>query len=167
MSANRHLGRIVALQTLYEEDFRKEVGDPSVDLQEILERNIGRYDETIEDKIFIEELVQGIKKRQNELDDTIRPVAPEWPIEQIARMDRVILRIGVYELLFEKGVPPKVAINEAVELAKAFGGDNSSKFINGVLGTILRHSEEKTQAKPVKKAAKTKTAKTKAANKKE
>jgi N utilization substance protein B len=70
--------------------------------------------------------VHGITKRQEELDDIIRPVAPEWPIEQIARMDRIILRIGVYELLFEKGVPPKVAINEAVELAKAFGGDNSS-----------------------------------------
>jgi transcription antitermination protein NusB len=153
MSANRHLGRIVALQTLYEEDFRKEVGDASVDLQEILERNIGRYDETIEDKAFIEELVQGIRKHQPELDDTIRPVAPEWPIEQIARMDRVILRIGVYELLFEKGVPPKVAINEAVELAKAFGGDNSSKFINGVLGTVLRNQEEKPPAKKTKKTA--------------
>ncbi|HSW78858.1 MAG TPA: transcription antitermination factor NusB [Candidatus Babeliales bacterium] len=152
MSANRHLGRIVALQTLYEEDFRKEVNDPSVSLNEILERNIGRYDETIEDKTFIEELVHGIAARQAELDDVIRPVAPEWPIEQIARMDRVILRIGVYELLFEKGVPPKVAINEAVELAKAFGGDNSSKFINGVLGTVLRNQEEKSTKKP-KKAA--------------
>ena len=153
MSANRHLGRIVALQTLYEEDFRTEVGDTSVDLQEILERNIERYDETIEDKVFIEELVQGIKKHQDELDDTIRPVAPEWPIEQIARMDRAILRIGVYELLIEKDVPPKVAINEAVELAKAFGGDNSSKFINGVLGTVLRNQEEKTPAKKTKTSA--------------
>jgi len=151
MSANRHLGRIVALQTLYEEDFRLEVNDPSASLDEILERNIGRYDETIEDKAFIEELVRGIKNKQTELDETIRPVAPEWPIEQIARMDRIILRIGVYELLFEKGVPPKVAINEAVELAKAFGGDNSSKFINGVLGTILRNQEEKTSAKKTKK----------------
>ncbi|MBX4190625.1 transcription antitermination factor NusB [Candidatus Saccharibacteria bacterium] len=154
MSANRHLGRIVALQTLYEEDFRKEVDDPSVSLDEILERNIGRYDETIEDKNFIEELVHGIKQRQNELDDTIRPVAPEWPIEQIARMDRIILRIGVYELLFEKDVPPKVAINEAVELAKAFGGDNSSKFINGVLGTVLRNQEEAKPATKPKKSAK-------------
>ena len=157
MSANRHLGRIVALQTLYEEDFRKEVQDPSVNLDEILERNIGRYDETIEDKSFISELVHGIRAKQDDLDNTIRPVAPEWPIEQIARMDRVILRIGVYELLFEKGVPPKVAINEAVELAKAFGGDNSSKFINGVLGTILRNQEE--AAKPKTKTAKKTTSK--------
>jgi N utilization substance protein B len=153
MSANRHLGRIVALQTLYEEDFRKEVNDPSVDLEEILGRNIGRYEETIEDKVFIEELVRGVNAKQDELDDAIRPVAPEWPIEQIARMDRAILRIGVYELLFGGEVPPKVAINEAVELAKAFGGDNSSKFINGVLGTILRNKEE-SPAKPKKSAKK-------------
>src|SRR6266404_4107038 len=154
MSANRHLGRIVALQTLYEEDFRREVNDPSVNLYEILERNIGRYDETIEDKTFIEELVRGVAARQSELDDVIRPVAPEWPIEQIARMDRITLRIGVYELLFEDGVPPKVVINEAVELAKAFGGDNSSKFINGVLGTVLRNQEaaSKKTKKPTKKA---------------
>lgn len=166
MSANRHLGRIVALQTLYEEDFRKEVQDPSVDLNEILERNIGRYDETIEDKAFIEELVHGIEARQTELDDVIRPVAPEWPIEQIARMDRVILRIGTYELLFEKEVPPKVAINEAVELAKAFGGDNSSKFINGVLGTVLREHEESAKPKTSKKQTSKKPAK-KATTKKE
>jgi len=155
MSANRHLGRIVALQTLYEEDFRKEVEDPGLDLDEVLERNIGRYEETIEDKDFIGELVRGVHAKQQELDDFIRPVAPEWPIEQIARMDRVILRIGVYELLFEEGVPPKVVINEAVELAKAFGGDNSSKFINGVLGTILRNKEaESSNKKPSAKAKK-------------
>jgi N utilization substance protein B len=152
MSANRHLGRIVALQTLYEVDFRQEVNDTSVDLNEVLERNIGRYDETIEDKAFIEDLVQGVASRQAELDDIIRPVAPEWPIEQIARMDRIILRMGAYELVFEEGVPPKVVINEAVELAKAFGGDNSSKFINGVLGTILREQEEPPKTKkPAKK----------------
>jgi len=153
MSANRHLGRIVALQTLYEEDFRREVADPTVNLDEILERNISRYEESIEDKAFIEQLVRGVHQRLAELDDTIRPVAPEWPVEQIARMDRVILRIGAYELLHEEGVPPKVAINEAVELAKAFGGDNSSKFINGVLGTILRNKEEKPPSKKPKKAS--------------
>ncbi len=141
MSANRHLGRIVALQTLYEEDFRRELGDKSFKLNEVLARNISRYDETIEDKQFIKQLVEGVKAKQEQIDDIIRPVAPEWPIEQIARMDRAILRIGVYELLFADNVPPKVAINEAVELAKAFGGENSSKFINGVLGTVLKNKE--------------------------
>lgn len=144
MASNRHLGRIVALQTLYEQDFRREVGDENLVLDEVLERNIGRYHETIDDKEFIEKLVHGVNKRRDEIDDVIRPVAPEWPIEQIARMDRVVLHIGVYELLYDDGsVPPKVVINEAVELAKAFGGDNSSKFINGVLGTILREQEKK------------------------
>lgn len=151
MSANRHLGRIVALQTLYEQDFRREVNDPGLDLEDVLARNIARYEETIEDKAFIEELVRGVDQKGSELDNIIRPVAPEWPIEQIARMDRIILRIGVWELMFEEGVPPKVVINEAVELAKAFGGDNSSKFINGVLGTVLRNQEEK--LKPAKKTA--------------
>jgi N utilization substance protein B len=154
MASNRHLGRIVALQTLYEEDFRREVNDRSYKVKEVLERNISRYEDTIEDKKFIEQLVKGVSNHQQQLDDVIRPVAPEWPIEQIARMDRTILRIGVYELLYEDGVPPKVAINEAVELAKAFGGDNSSKFINGVLGTVLRGEEDK---KPKKTKAKPKT----------
>jgi transcription antitermination protein NusB len=158
MASNRHLGRIVALQTLYEEDFRQELSDKSLKLSDVLTRNISRYEETIDDKKFIEQLVKGVKQYQGEIDDIIRPVAPEWPIEQIARMDRAVLRIGVYELLFEDGVPPKVAINEAVELAKAFGGDNSSKFVNGVLGTVLRAQEAK-KTVPKKKAKSTKTTK--------
>jgi N utilization substance protein B len=161
MASNRHLGRIVALQTLYEQDFRLDVGDSSLDLDEVLSRNVERYEETIDDKAFIDQLVRGVIQKQQDIDNLLRPVAPEWPIEQIARMDRVILRIGVYELLFEKGVPPKVAINEAVELAKAFGGENSSKFINGVLGTVLREHEAKTVAKPKAKAKKTSKAKEK------
>jgi N utilization substance protein B len=160
MSANRHLGRIVALQTLYEQDFRREVNDSGLNLEDVLARNIARYEETIEDKAFIEALVHGVDSKGTELDDIIRPVAPEWPIEQIARMDRIILRIGVYELVFEEGVPPKVVINEAVELAKAFGGDNSSKFINGVLGTVLRAQEEQ-DSKPVKKPIKKPSTKSK------
>ncbi len=151
MSANRHLGRIVALQTLYEEDFRRECEDKSFKLAAVLKRNIARYKETIDDKQFIKQLVNGVAAHQPEIDDIIRPVAPEWPIEQIARIDRVVLRIGVYELIFTADVPPKVAINEAVELAKAFGGDNSSKFINGVLGTVLRNKEaENLKSKTVK-----------------
>ena len=155
MSANRHLGRIVALQTLYEEDFRRECADKAFKLDRVLARNIERYRETIDDKAFIRQLVNGVAKHQPEIDDIIRPVAPEWPIEQIARIDRIVLRIGVYELTIAEDVPPKVAINEAVELAKAFGGDNSSKFINGVLGTVLRNKEKATKPK-AKKTAKAK-----------
>ena len=159
MSANRHLGRIVALQTLYEQDFRRECEDNDLVPNEVLERNIARYSETIDDKGFIEELVHGVDAHREALDDIVRPVAPEWPIEQIARMDRTILHIGVYELTYNKSVPPKVVINEAVELAKAFGGENSSKFINGVLGTVLRNQEAETTKKtkkPSKKSTKAK-----------
>ena len=157
MASNRHLGRIVALQTLYEQDFRSEVEDDSFNLADVLGRNVARYQETIDDKAFIEQLVKGVDERREEIDGILQPVAPEWPVEQMARMDRVILRIGAFELLFEEDVPPKVAINEAVELAKAFGGENSSKFVNGVLGTVLRNKEESEGKKPSKKpAAKTK-----------
>lgn len=139
MASNRHLGRIVALQSLYEYEFRIQSEDSTVTVEEILGRNLDRYESAIEDKSFVEELVRGVIEQQSELDLKIQPIAPEWPIEQIARVDRSILRIGMYELLFRKEmVPPKVVINEAVELAKAFGSDNSSKFVNGVLGTAYR-----------------------------
>jgi len=139
MASNRHLGRIVALQTLYEFEFRKECADDSVDVKEILSRNLERYETAIDDITFVETLVNGVLKEEKAIDEKFQPIAPDWPIEQIARIDRNILRIGVYELLHQaKVVPPKVVINEAVELAKAFGSDNSSKFVNGVLGTAYR-----------------------------
>ena len=139
MASNRHLGRIVALQTLYEYEFRVDSEDPSVNIQEILKRNLDRYETAIDDTKFVETLVAGVIEHQKSIDDQLRPIAPDWPIEQIARVDRSILRIGVYELLHQGDiVPPKVVINEAVELAKAFGSDNSSKFVNGVLGTAYR-----------------------------
>jgi transcription antitermination protein NusB len=93
-----------------------------------------------------------VDAKQAELDGVLQPIAPEWPISQIARMDRIILRMGAYELLYGENVPPKVVINEAVELAKGFGGENSSKFINGVLGTVLRQKEPPEDTKPAKKA---------------
>lgn len=138
MASNRHLGRIIALQTLYEQEFRTAADDTNFQLDEVLTRNINRYKEMVDDTSFIEELVRGVLSHQVELDAILQPVAPEWPLDQIARMDRSVLRIGLYELKYESDVPPKVVINEAVELAKAFGGDNSSKFINGVLGTVLK-----------------------------
>ncbi|MBA2279259.1 transcription antitermination factor NusB [Candidatus Saccharibacteria bacterium] len=150
MASNRHLGRIVALQTLYEQDFRREAGDESFDLTDVLARNISRYRETIDDTDFIDQLVQGVIKHEDDLDKILQPLAQEWPINQIARMDRVVLHIGTYELMHDKDIPPKVVINEAVELAKAFGGENSSKFINGVLGSLLRQIEEKESPKPKK-----------------
>lgn len=152
MASNRHLGRIIALQTLYEQELRQEAADKSFDAAEVLARNIARYKEMIDDVQFIKDLVDGVTEQAAALDATLQPVAPEWPIDQIARMDRIVLRIGLYELENEADVPPKVVINEAVELAKAFGGDNSSKFVNGVLGTLLR--QQAVSVKPVKKTAK-------------
>lgn len=139
MASNRHLGRIVALQSLYEFEFRTECGDTSVAIDEILARNLERYSDEIDDIAFVTDLARGVLDHVDELNGHIVPLAPEWPLEQIARIDRNILRLGLYELLHRADqVPPKVAINEAVELAKAFGSDNSSKFINGVLGTAYR-----------------------------
>lgn len=139
MASNRHLGRIIALQSLYEYEFREQCGDATVTIEEVLARNVERYEDTIDDKKFVEQLTHGVNTARTKLDAFIQPIAPEWPIEQIARIDRMILRMAVYELTeCQDIVPPKVAINEAVELAKAFGSDNSSKFVNGVLGTAYR-----------------------------
>jgi len=155
MASNRHLGRIVALQSLYEYEFRTQAGDSSVSLDEILGRNLERYESAIDDIAFVKDLANGVVKAIAELDGKIQPIAPEWPIEQIARIDRAILRLGLYELLYRSDkVPPKVAINEAVELAKAFGSDNSSKFVNGVLGTAYRTFVEEPTADAETKQAK-------------
>jgi transcription antitermination protein NusB len=130
MASNRHLGRIVAMQTLYEFVFRQDCGDESVNVSELLDRNIARYSETIDDKEFISSLVNGVLLLRVELDAELQPLAPEWPMDQIAKI--------LHELKHNPNVPPKVVINEAVELAKDFGSDSSSKFINGVLGSAYR-----------------------------
>lgn len=152
MASNRHLGRIIALQSLYEYDFRLQCGDGSVDLDEILNRNLERYEKTIDDKDFVYTLAKGVAGHADDLDQQIQPIAPEWPLEQIAKIDRSILRMALFELSNFKDVPPKVVINEAVELAKAFGSDNSSRFINGVLGTAYKQlsSDGKIASEPKK-----------------
>lgn len=154
MASNRHLGRIIVLQTLYEQEFRVDAGDASFSLDDVLARNIKRYEALVDDVEFIEKLAHGVVKNQDNLDKTLQPIAPEWPIDQIARMDRLILRMGLYELTEVKDVPPKVVINEAIELAKAFGSENSSKFINGVLGTALRNITGETKEDAKKPASK-------------
>lgn len=138
--ANRHLARSVVLQTLYEWDFANFAGDG----KERLSRNISEYAPGSEDNRFIQNLFDGVNDKRKDLDDIIQKAAPEWPIEKISVMDRNILRIGLFELLFadREEVPPKVAINEAIELAKKFGSDTSSKFVNGVLGAIYKEMGE-------------------------
>lgn len=139
MASNRHLGRIIALQTLYEIEFRVSSNDKSAKLDDIYKRNLSRYEKTVKDKAFVKRLVYGAYKKRVQLDKKIQPIAPEWPLSQISRIDLAILRIALYELTeMSDFAPPKVVINEAVELAKAFGSDNSSRFVNGVLGTAYR-----------------------------
>jgi len=139
--ASRHLSRSIAMQSLYEWDFW---GRKDEKLEEIVKRNVEEFGPGIEDSAFVLALVRGAINRLDDIDKIIERCAPEWPISQIAMVDRNVLRIGIYELLYENRdeVPPKVAINESIELAKNFGGENSGKFVNGVLGTIYREIGE-------------------------
>jgi N utilization substance protein B len=139
--ANRHLSRSIAMQSLYEWDFK---GKDASQLEEIVNRNIKEFGPGLEESNFVWQIVRGVIKHLPQLDKIIEKSAPEWPLEQITIVDRNILRIGLYELLFgnRQEVPPKVAINEAIELAKTFGGESSGRFINGVLGTVYREIGE-------------------------
>lgn len=140
--ASRHLSRSIALQSLYEWDF---YGQKQDILDKAVERNIQNFGPGLEDTKFVHDLVKGTTKHLKELDKIIEKAAPEWPIAQIPVIDRNVLRIGLLELLYsdKEEVPPKVAINEAIELAKTFGGESSGKFINGVLGTVFKEIENK------------------------
>ena len=139
--ANRHLSRSIAMQSLYEWDFK---GKEPKQLKDIVNNNIKEFGPGIEESDFIWQIVNGVVEHIDKLDKIIEKSAPEWPLDQITIVDRNVLRIGLYELLYadRKEVPPKVAINEAIELAKSFGGESSSKFINGVLGTVYREIGE-------------------------
>ena len=150
--ANRHLSRSIVLQSLFEWDFLpieekdKQTKENSKDLKikEILDRNLKEFAPGLEDDKFVSSLMDGVLKKQEKIDEIIEKAAPDWPIDKISVVDRNILRIGLTELLFgdRKEVPPKVAINEAIELAKTFGGENSGKFVNGVLGAVYKEIGE-------------------------
>jgi len=137
--ASRHLARSIVLQSLYEWDFYNK----KLDLKNIVERNTKDFGPGLEEIDFINKLYEGIEKHMPELDKIIETAAPEWPINQISMVDRNVLRLGLYELLHadKKEVPSKVAINEAIELAKTFSGQTSGKFVNGVLGTVFKQLE--------------------------
>ena len=141
--ASRHLSRSIVLQSLYEWDFY----NMKPTLKDIVERNIKNFGPGLEELDFIWQLIDGIVKYMSEIDKVIEKAAPEWPITQIAVIDRNVLRIGLYELLYanKEEVPPKVAINESIELAKTFSGQTSGKFINGVLGTVYKQIDPEAQ----------------------
>jgi N utilization substance protein B len=144
--ASRHLSRSIAMQSLYEWDF----SEKKIDLKKTVEKNIQEFGPGLEDQSLVWQVVTGIVKHGENIDKIIEKAAPEWPISQITIVDRNILRIGLFELLYsnKEEVPPKVAINEAIELAKSFGGESSGRFVNGVLGTVYKQLQEKEGVKP-------------------
>ena len=139
--ANRHLSRSIVLQTLFEWDFNSEKNN---NLKEVAKRNLEEFAPGLEDDLFVFSLLEEVVKKHKVVDEIIEKAAPDWPLDKISYIDKNILRIGLTELLFgdRKQVPPKVAINEAIELAKTFGGENSSKFVNGVLGAVYKEIGE-------------------------
>lgn len=138
--ANRHLSRSIVLQTLFEWDFNGQ----KIDINKSLKRNLEEFAPGLEDDNFVNALIDEVLKKRAIIDEIIEKAAPDWPLDKISVVDRNILRIGLAELLFgdRKEVPPKVAINEAIELAKTFGGENSGKFVNGVLGSVYKEIGE-------------------------
>lgn len=154
--ANRHLSRSIVLQTLFEWDFESSKAGGPVDIRPIFERNITEFAPGSNDRPFMDALLKMVLDKKRDLDNLITKAAPEWPLDKIALVDRNVLRIGLGELLFadRTQVPPKVAINEAIELAKSFGGDASGRFVNGVLGAVYKEMGEpgkNDQPKPKKK----------------
>lgn len=139
--ANRHLSRSVAMQSLFEWDFNDQ---DDTKIEDIIKHNIEEFAPGLDDPEFARKLVLGVIKERPKLDNIIEKAAPDWPINQIAVVDRNILRLGLYELIFSNRneVPAKVAINEAIELAKTFGGENSGRFVNGVLGAVYKEMGE-------------------------
>lgn len=139
--ANRHLSRSIVLQSLFERDFNSKNTEEAM---VIFNRDVLEFAPGMGDFSFMEGLIKGVLEKQKDIDLIIEKAAPDWPIDKISVMDRNILRVGLYELLFSERsqVPPKVAINEAIELAKTFGGETSSKFVNGVLGAVYKELGE-------------------------
>lgn len=138
---SRHLSRSIAMQSLYEWDFNNVSNG---EMEAILQHNIDEFGSNVDDDGFVRKLVFGVLEKQDVINPIIEKCAPEWPLEQITVVDRNVLRLGIYELMFGSydEAPPKVAINEAIELAKAFGGESSGRFVNGVLGTVYREMGE-------------------------
>ena len=137
--SNRHLARSIAMQALFEWDFREQ---PAEVLPVIIDRDLKEFGPVLDETGFAKKIIEDVHKNIVEIDELISKYAPQWPIAQITIIDRNILRIGIYELKFNNEVPPKVAINEAIELAKNFGGPSSGRFVNGVLGAIYKDMQK-------------------------
>lgn len=138
--SNRHLARTIAMQALFIWDFH---GKPKTDMAKIVEQVFATFAPNFNDQGFALSLLNGVMKNLSPIDKLIIKYATEWPLDQITIIDRNVLRIGTYELVFDETIPAKVAINEAIEIAKAFGSESSGKFVNGVLGAIYKDMDEK------------------------
>jgi N utilization substance protein B len=136
--SNRHLARTIAMQSLFNWDFN---GKPRDDLEKLIKKNFEQFAPKFDDHGFVNKLINGVVDKLDKIDEYITRYATEWPLEQITIVDRNVLRIGVYELIYDDDIPAKVAINEAIEIAKTFGGESSGKFVNGVLGAIYKDME--------------------------
>lgn len=136
--SNRHLSRTISLQTLFAWDFN---GKKDGDIEKIIADNFSNFAPNFDDGGFVKDLVFGVRDHIKDIDPYIIKYATEWPLDQITAIDRNILRLGIYELLFTE-TPPRVVINEAIEVAKSFGGDASGKFVNGVLGSLYAEKPE-------------------------
>jgi N utilization substance protein B len=130
MASTRHKARAIALQALYEVDSAARPAGT------VVERLLADAKLSEENAVFVRELVTGTVQHRDKIDRNVQKYAPAWPVEQIAMIDRNILRLAIFEILFDNKVPVKVAVSEAVELAKTFGSENSAKFVNGVLGSV-------------------------------
>ncbi|MFC1612884.1 transcription antitermination factor NusB [Patescibacteria group bacterium] len=145
--SNRHLARTIVLQTLYQLDFlcqKKGItfGSEKKNIEDNIKYNLKEFAPSFNDDGFIRKLVNGVIENNEEIENKIIEYAPSWPLDKIAIVDRNVLRIGLYELLFDKDIPPRVAINESIELSKNFGGDSSGRFVNGVLGAVYNDLED-------------------------
>lgn len=149
MASYRHLARTCVMQAIFELEFRDKGNS-----EKILERTLNEFAPKLTTKEFAFDLMKGVLKNRKEIVEIIEKYAPEWPIEKIAKVDRAILEIGVYEVVFSKEVPEVVAINESIEMAKFFGDDNSSKFINGVLSSVMKGEGKKVKLKKATKKSK-------------
>lgn len=134
MVSSRHLSRVVVIQTIFAYEFNPQQGH---DPEALLEYVAREFDGDIEDLGFSYQLLNGVLKNKEKIAELITKHAPEWPLPKIAPIDRAILELAIFEMLYLPEVPDIVAIDEAIELAKTFGNENSQKFINGVLNAIL------------------------------
>lgn len=152
MASNRHLARTCVMQTLFAYEFnaRKKAQKP----EDILDKMLAEFAPKLDNPDFARNILEGILKNSKKILKTIEKHAPEWPIEKIAKIDRAILEIGVYEIVYVDDIPPVVSINEAIEIAKYFGDLNSSKFINGVLSSVMNEYINRKKCKNTKTSKK-------------